>query len=840
MPSEQGAREALPVRAYQDEIARAACAGTALVLAAETGSGKTTQVPQILFAGGIAREGLIVVLQPRRLAARSIARRVAAEMGTQLGELVGFRTRYERAESARTKILFVTDGLFVRMAQESPRLDGIAAVVLDEFHERTIATDLAAGLVRRLRAGERPDLRLVVMSATLDASKLATAFGGSVLDIPGRLHPVEVSYGGDTKPGEDPCRRAAAVAAEAMRDGDGDALIFMPGRREIAWTIEALARHLPRGQFDLLELHGSQSAEEQDAALAPARRRRIVVATNIAETSLTIPGITLVVDSGLARVHRFDPLRDLNALRVEPISLASARQRMGRAGRVAPGRCIRMWSRASENRREEFDTPEVHRVDLAEPLLWLAAIGVQDASAFAWIDPPKETAVARGVSVLQACGAFDGKGAITQLGRRIVRLPAHPRIGRALVEAADRGCVERASVWASIVSERDCAERADAAWLRRQLDSADRAGDLVARERAIASGSRADRSGSLDTDAAREVRRAADDLARAVSRHAPPRKGGSAAVTDEEAVATCFMLGFPDRVAWRLDRHKSAAAMRGRRKVSLDRRSLHDEAGPLLAFEVRDSGSGDAKDTTLSLVTPLLRAWVERVLPERFTQRREARWDPSSQSIVEVEERLFDACVIEQTVRPPKDLTAAGDALADQMVADSLFPDDWEESAKPWLDRVRWVREAFPDKGLPAFDAEDLRLVFRELTQGCSRINQVRAKSSRDALSTSLSHEERQFVQAMAPESIKLPTGFAMKIAYAPGQAPRGRAKIQDFYGLHETPRVGGGRVPVLLEILGPNHRPLQVTADLGAFWKTLYPQLRGELQRRYPRHKWV
>ena len=841
MPSESVAPEGLPVRAHASEIVRYALSRCAMVLVAQTGSGKTTQVPRILHEAGISRDGMIVVLQPRRLAARAVARRVAQEVGTPLGGLVGFRTRYERSESRDTRILFVTDGLFIRLAQQDPELRGVAAVVLDEFHERTIATDVAAGLVRRLRQGSRPDLVAVVMSATLEGQSLARAFGAQHIEIPGRLHRVEVTYAGDSRPGDDPCARAAEVAVDALGRGDGDTLIFMPGRREITETIGALERRLGGRPFDICALHGSQTAEEQDLALAPSARRKIVVATNIAETSLTIPGVTLVIDSGLARVHRFDPLRDLNALRLEPISVASARQRAGRAGRTAPGRCVRLWSTTSEHRREAFDTPELHRIDLSEPMLWLAAMGERDPLAFPWIDAPRDAALARARGVLVECGALDERGALTAMGRSMSRLPAHPRIARALVEAARRGCVDRAALWAAIIGERDCAERAEVGWLRDQLQAGDLQGDLLARERAITASQRPVRHSQLDRDAVFEVRRAAEDLARAASRLTLPTAAPShAADGEDESIAACFMLGFPDRIAWRFDRHKPHATMASRRKVAVDKRSLHNASGALLSFEVRETGSGDSKVTTLSLITPLEREWVERALPGRFSSRREDRWEPSTQSIEEVEETCFDGIAIERTVRPPRDLANASSLLADRMVAESLHPDDWVESAKPWLDRVAWVRESFPERPIPAFDADDLRVVFGELARGCSRFSQVQSRPTRDALARALSHEEREFIDRMAPATIRLPGGFAMKVAYAPGQSPRARAKIQDFYGLNESPRVGGGRTVVLLEILGPNSRPLQVTADLAGFWKTLYPQIRGDLKRRYPRHTWI
>ncbi len=836
MPS----KEALPVSAASAEIARRIRSEHRLVLVAETGSGKTTQVPQILVEHGCAGDGQIVVLQPRRLAARSVARRVAAEMGVPLGGLVGFRTRYEREDSKDTRILFMTDGLFVRIAQGSAALDGIDAVVMDEFHERSIATDLSAGFVRRLQRSTRPDLSAIVMSATIDAARLGESFGCDPLHIAGRCHEVTISHLGDTPRGGDVAQRAAEAVQAAVKEHAGDALVFMPGRREIQWTIEALERCGLGGEFETLALHGSQRAEEQDRALAPSARRKIVVATNIAETSLTIPGVTIVVDSGLARIHRFDPVRDLNALRVEPISQASARQRAGRAGRTAPGLCLRLWSDAAERRRAAFDTPEIHRIDLSEALLFLASIGETRVGDFPWIDQPGSEALSRATRVLRACGAFDEAGSLSPLGRSMARIPAHPRVGRALIEAFERGCLDRAALWAAILTERDAAERADPEWLRHQMAEGDLPGDLVARERALVAFERGGRNSPLDRDAARETLRAADDLHRAARSTTGGRRSSEGSRDSDADLAASFLLGFPDRVAWRLDRHRPHAAMGDRRRVSISRRSLHEGEGPLLAFDVDHTGTGDATETSLSMTASIRREWLEATIPDRLVHRVEERWEGASQSVEEVEEVLFDSAVIESTRRPPRNLVVAGRLIAAEMAAGRLVSDDWEGQALPWIARVRWVARTFPEQRLLAYEPDDLAVIFAEIAAGASRWSQVRARPTRDALANALSYEDRTFVERMAPAHLKLPGGFSMKVDYDSPQGPRGRAKIQDFYGLDETPRVGGGRSPVLLEILGPNYRPLQVTADLAGFWKNLYPELRNELRRRYPRHRWI
>lgn len=836
--------DSLPINAFAQEIIQRISRDRTLVLVAETGSGKTTQVPQILLKSGIAGEGRIVVLQPRRLAARAVARRVAFEMGVREGGLVGYRTRYERVESAETKILFMTDGLFVRLAQGTQDLKGISVVVLDEFHERGLSTDLAAGMVRRLQSQRRPDLRVAIMSATLDAARLGVVFGVEPLSVPGRMHPVDIRFLGDVRANEDVIDRAVNAIVDAAGNLQGDGLVFMPGRNEIQRTIEALRSRLPSGAFDVMALHGGQSPEEQDRALNPSDRRKIVVATNVAETSLTIPGIRFVVDSGLARVHRFDPLRDLNALKLEPISQASARQRAGRAGRTAPGVCLRLWSEATQNRRAEFDAPEVHRIDLSEALLGLSVVGENDPLKFPWIDSPDSSALDRALRVLVGCGAMDTQGRLTLNGRAMAQIPAHPRLARALLEGARRGCAQRAGLWAAFLSERDPFDRENSESMRRHLETDDRPSDVIARERIFLAwhGGKANRM-SIDSDAAREVARAADHLSSAALRAAGDltqgSRGAQAGNSSDEAIAESFMLGFPDRIAWRLDRHRPHASMAQRRKVSIDKRSLHEGAGPLLAFEVRQSGGGDTTETTLSMTVALERAWLESTLPHRFANRVEERWEASSQSVEEIEEQLFDDTVIERTVRPSRSLAVASEIIAVRMMEDGLRPDEWEEQIVPWIARTRWVASTFPQRDLLTYSDDDLRILFAEIAAGASRWSQVRGRSCLATVLSALSYEDQTFVQQMAPADIRLPSGYKMKLIYENGQPPRGSAKIQDFYGLDQTPSVAGGRIAVRLEILGPNRRPLQTTADLAGFWRVLYPEIRNELRRRYPRHEW-
>jgi len=857
----------LPVRASAGDIVKAlSTPGSTLTVVAETGSGKTTQVPQILDEEGLSRlaadgsGGRIVVLQPRRLAARAVARRVAQEMGTRLGDVVGYRTRHERADSAATRILFMTDGLFARMALASPRLEGIGTVVLDEFHERGIHTDISAGTVRRLQSGARKDLRLVIMSATLDAARTVAAFGGQSLSVPGRVHPVRVDFAGDPPPaphgrpvpGSEVWHRAAAATVKALEEEpDGHVLVFMPGRSEISRTIDSLQRSLgSRSGISLHALHGSQTAEEQDAALVPTQGRKVIVATNIAQTSLTIDGVRTVVDAGLARVARFDPRRDLNALRLEPISRASAEQRAGRAGRTAPGQCVRLWSAASHARRAEHDEPEVERVELSEAILLLSALGERDAMSFPWVDPPPAESLERARGVLRATGAFDEADRITPLGRAMSRIPSHPRLARALVEADRRGCVRRAASWAAVVAGRDVLRGDAGTWIRSLAEEGDPSGDLVPRERLLGawSGGRARSLGAaaqqgMDSESLREASRVAEDLARAA-------KGTSSAIGDRGELAdlaasetdhlcVCFVRGFPDRIAWRTDPQKPHAFMAGRRKVAIDPSSMLRGDGPFLALDAREATGGDGSQTLLTLTCALDRTLLESLVPGRFATEREERWDAQEQAVVEVESRTFDGIAVERTVRPARNVAAAEAVIAERIAEGELKLERWDDAVDQWIARVRCAAQWMPERALITYAPDEMKVVLMEIASGATRWSQVRDRHCLDALRNALGHEEIRLVERAAPSEIALPSGRRMRVQYEPGQPPRGRAKVQDLYGLDCNPTVAMGRVPVLLEILGPNYRPLQVTADLANFWSVLYPSLRNELRRRYPRHEW-
>jgi ATP-dependent helicase HrpB len=827
----------LPVLAVRGDILDAIARSPRLVLSAPTGSGKSTQVPQIL-AGSSSVAGRILVLEPRRLAARLVARRVAQEMGTPVGGLVGYQTRFESQISRETRIQFITEGIFLRLLQGDPRLDGVGAVVLDEFHERSIDVDLALGLIKRLQETTRPDLRLVVMSATLDVDRVARYLGDCPrVSAEGRLHPVAITHLAAT-PTAPSWELAAAALDDVLAAGaEGDVLVFMPGGYEIDRTIELARGVVARrgGEHVVLPLHGSLPPDEQDRAVIPSRRPKVVVATNVAETSITIEGVRTVIDAGTARVHRVDPKRGLNTLRVEPIARATAEQRSGRAGRVAPGRCIRLWTERDHAKRPAFETPEIGRIDLADALLRLKALGIGRSDEFPWFESPAAEMVERAEACLRMLHATDGRGGLTELGIALASVPAEPRVARVLAEGARRGCVALAARLAAVASERDFVIDASPAALRDALDEGDPISDVFARARLLERFEEGRLRGlarrvEVHPLGIRECQRVAARYRRHGERLASGRSdGGSPA----EGVA-CLLAGFGDRLAWRPDRERPHCHLEGRRNVVLDRSSIVVDAGFILALDVRETGGGDRTLATISMATPVERAIVEEVLPERFTSERVVRWNEASKAVDEIEEDRFDSIVIGTTARPARPGPAVEAILVERIREGSIALERWDEAVEQWIARVRCVRQWCPERSLIAYDDDEIDLVA-----GCVRASEIRDRPVIDAVRNALSFEDQQLVERMAPEYVRLKRGFRMRLRYEPGSPPRGRAKIQDLYGEESTPTVAGGRVPVILEITGPNQRPLQVTSDLANFWRVLYPEIRNELRRRYPKHEW-
>ncbi len=875
----------LPVLSIANDICAALQAGNRLVLTAPTGSGKSTQVPQIVFKAqteGQLAPGILIVLEPRRLATRMVARRVAQEMQAQVGGLVGYQTRHESKISRETRIKFMTEGLFLRQLQDNPTLPGVAAVIMDEFHERSLDADLSLGLIRLLQENQRPDLRLVVMSATLDAQKVATYLACPALETHGRQFPVEIRQW--PRPTIKPCWELAAEAAGQFlaQNLAGDVLVFMPGAYEIRKTLELLAPLARRENLALHSLHGEMTPEAQDAALGPCNLRKIIVATNVAETSLTIDGITCVIDSGLARQARFDAKKDLNTLTIVPISRASADQRAGRAGRTAPGLCLRLWTTGDHGAREAQTMPEVQRLELSPACLQMLDMGLSPRD-FPWLDAPAEAMLDKAENLLTELGATasgpptppsasltsdaaplampaplspDGDvptGAsavhfslLTPIGHQMARFPAHPREARLLVEARSRHCLERACTWAALVADRDIFQRPDLALLKRFEDPDAPPSDLVVRENALEAARaarfefRACEQIGINAQAAREADRSVSQFIDICSRLGW-RDGGAGKSSD---LFKCLLVAYPDHLAVKPDGARADCLMPGRKKIALSKNSLVKQAGPLVALEIQEFGRLGESRTELNLANCVEVAWLEELFPGRMHTRTSTRWNAERLAGEEVEERCLGELVLATKVRPKAEAESGAAMLVEKLAEGELKLDEWDEQLAPWINRVRFVAQLFPERGLLTYETDDLQLLFMEVVGEATRFNQVKAAPALEIFKNALNWDERTFVEKMAPATLPLASGYAMKLRYELANAGRparviGDAKIQQLYDTTATPTVCGGRLKVLLEILGPNYRPVQVTDDLASFWANMYPELKKELKRKYHRHEW-
>ncbi len=851
----------LPVWDLRVSIAASLKERGRLVLTAPTGSGKSTAMPCVLDES--LGDGELWILEPRRLAARMLARRVAALCGCAVGGHVGFQTRYETRVSRDTRIRFMTAGILPRILLRNPHLDGVAAVVFDEFHERSLNVDLGLGLVRDLVTSARPDLCVLVMSATLDADAVAEYLDAPVLQASGRLFPVEVEY----RPPRSGVRvwdASAKAVVELLRDEDeGDILVFMPGSFEIGRTVRALAPLRRRFGIDVYPLHGSMGSDAQNRVMEIGDNRRVIVATNIAETSLTIPGVRHVVDSGLVRTARYDAGRGVDMLVREPISVQAADQRAGRAGRTAFGRCLRLWNLQTQYAKPPRTEPEIQRSDLAPVLLQLHGLGYGEAAEFSWLDSPDSNRCEQAESVLHDLQALDSTGTLTDLGQRLLEIPVHPRVARFLVEAERRSCGPSAALAAAILTERPFMPRERKQWqIIEDRFGRDRgpASDLLVAVGVLATlnsdrdgGDGEERSRSNADDlaalgvhvgAAREARRAAKHLAEALDKARGTRRRSPVQSRDIDEVGDdlirCMAVAFPDHLARRRDQSTLLCELRNGRSAELARHSTARRGHLLVAGEVRGTGQGGTSGKTLlEMASELPVEWLSDLFATEFQETMETVWDNRR---CEARTELRVSClglVLEQEVIAGGDPEREAALLAEHVWRNRESLRHWDEELQRWIDRVRWLAGVFPEKGLLTYEDDDLRLIIEEFCAGQRRFAAVRNKPLLPFVRNAMSWQDQEFVRSMAPERIPLPCGRRMRIDYDPSRRPRGKARIQDLYGLTETPSIAGGREKLLIEIQAPNFRAVQITDDLTTFWRDLYPQVKSQLSRRYPKHEW-
>jgi len=845
----------LPILQQRGAIVGALQQNNRLVLEAPTGSGKSTQVPGMLLDAGLAADGDIWVLQPRRVAARMLARRVASERGGRPGGEVGYQVRLDTTAGPETRIRYVTEGVLLRRLTIDPTLKGTAAVLLDEFHERHLEADLTLARLAALQETKRPDLKLAVMSATLEAEDLLTYLKNAAhVRAEGRTFPVEVDYL-PRRYEDDKVWDVCADALDAIDTAsvEGDVLVFMPGAFEIRKTLEALrGTRLARGR-QLLPLHGELPPREQDAAVSPGEQPRIIVSTNIAETSVTIDGVTLVVDGGLARVAGYDPRRGINTLLTEKISRASADQRAGRAGRTRPGRCLRLWTREDHNRRPDQLAAEIHRLDLSEAVLALKAAGHTDLDAFPWFEPPRPEALQRAEDLLGDLGALDGDGAITETGQAMLAFPLHPRYARMMLEAGKYRCVPQAALLAALAQGRPLFRRGGFGGRdKRQLELQD---DLFGGEttsdffRLLRAWSwakgrdfdpRAAGKLGLNAAAAREAGAIAGQITRAAERAGlqidPEQKPA-----EDSALRRCILAGFSDHLARRLDGGTLRCDLIHGRRATLARESAVRDAPLLVAAEVREveQRGGEDVDTLLSLATAVEEGWLREFNPHAWHEGETTAFDTTLKRVVAVRERRFRDLVLARETRGEPDADAAARLLADKILSGDIPLKTWDASVEAWLQRVAFLRQAMPELEIPDFNEDEKRGVLEILTHGEVTAKGVRDKPVLPVLREWLSAAQRDALERLAPERLALPGGRKARVTYPDGGEPFLASRLQDFFGQDQTPRLLGGQHPVLLHLLAPNQRPIQMTKDLASFWQNAYPEIRRELKIRYPKHDW-
>ncbi len=800
----------LPIDAALPALTAALRAGNSAVLVAPPGAGKTTRVPLVLAQEPWVKDRRILVLEPRRLAARAAAERMAQTLSERVGDTVGLRVRFGSKVSKRTRVEIITEGIFTRLIIDDPMLDGVAAVLFDEFHERSLDADLGLALARDVQEGLRPDLRLLVMSATIDGARVAGLLGDArMIESAGRAFPVETRYAGrDARPIEP---QMADTITRAMRADPGSLLAFLPGAAEIRRTATQLEGRLDPAT-DLVTLYGALSGEEQLRAIAPAPlgRRKIVLATAIAETSITIEGVRIVVDSGLARVPRYEPDVGLTRLETVRVSRAAADQRRGRAGRTEPGICYRLWDEPQTAALEPFARPEILAADLSSFALDLAAWGT-DAENLAFLDPPPRPALTEAKNLLAELGAIDADGRITDEGRHLRRLPLPPRLARMVVDAAALGQAHLAAEIAALIGERGLG-----------------GDDIDLRERLA----------TLHRDRAPRTRDARAMAARwAESASASPATSPPAA-EDELSIGSLLALAYPERVAKNCGGGSGAFLLANGRGAAVDPASPLAREPYLAVAEL----AGSAATGRILLAAPITLEEIEARFADRIESREEIAFDAARASLRGRRSERLGALVLSDRPLPiaPNEQTARKLAAGIAGIGIDRLP--WTKALRQWRDRVMFLRQS---EGEEWPDLSDVALGQRadEWLAPMLLTKTALAEINADELTSALSHllpwELARRLDAEAPTHFEAPTGSRVPIDYEAEGGPKIAIRVQELFGLDRHPVIAGGRIPLVIELLSPAHRPVQTTRDLPGFWRGSYTAVRAEMRGRYPKHPW-
>ncbi|HMJ12432.1 MAG TPA: ATP-dependent helicase HrpB [Polyangiaceae bacterium] len=831
----------LPIDAVLADVLSALATGPAIVLEAPPGAGKTTRVPPALASAEWLRAGQVVVAEPRRLAARLSARRVASERGERVGESIGYTVRFEDVSSAATRVRYVTEGVLLRRLLGDSELRGVAAVVLDEFHERQLATDLALALVRRLQATTRPDLKLVVMSATLEAQAVAEYLDGCPrIRSEGRLYPVSIEH--LPKPDERPLEKqvASAVRRALAEDEQGDILVFLPGAGEIARCREALTELAEQSGVLVLPLYGELPLDEQVRALEPAARRKVVLSTNVAETSVTIQGVTTVIDSGLFRSAEYSAWTGLPRLRVAKISRASATQRAGRAGRTRAGRVLRLYTKGDYEARREHDVPEIRRADLSEMLLMLHGFGLGSAGALRWLDPPESESLTAATALLSALGALDDSGAISDAGRRMLEFPLHPRLSRLVVEGQRQGIASLTCLCAALLGERDIRIDARGGARRGAVDLVSGPSDLLERAESFLEARSARfnagrlRALALDARSVQAVERASRQLARLARAKADDAQDE---LDREVELGMSVLHAFPDRVARRRRRKERDLVLANGSVARLSELSVVHDATLLVALDVEEHRSGTRSSNVVRLASAIEPEWLLEACAGALSESDELVYNPEMQRVERQTRMSLGSVVIDETRTPASPSPAAARVLARAALEGGLAQQ--LEASAELAARVEFLAEALPELSLPRLRDDTHLELLERAAQDCTTLGELAGLDLAGAYLNGLDPAQRRALFEEAPERLQLPGGRSVEVHYESGKPPWIASRLQDFFGMQKTPRVARGRVPLTVQLLAPNQRAVQVTSDLESFWQKHYPELRRALMRRYPKHAW-
>jgi ATP-dependent helicase HrpB len=836
-----------------------------LIIEAAPGAGKTTRVPPALLHPTVAQGGEVWVLEPRRIAARLSAQRVAEELGEPLGRTVGYQVRFEDISSPRTRLRFLTEGVLTRRLLSRPTLAGVAVVVLDEFHERHLQTDLALALLRRLQQTTRPDLKLVVMSATLDVAPLARYLGDCpILRSEGRPFDIAIEYlpQDDARPLSE--QVVAALKKLIASKLDGDVLVFLPGAAEIRRAQEACASLAAAENLLVTLLHGELSTSEQNSALSPAAQRKVILSTNVAETSITIDGVVAVIDSGLARIAEHSHWSGLPTLPVQRICQASAQQRAGRAGRTRAGSCLRLFTAMDFALRPAFERPEIQRLDLAGAALELHAAGVKDLASFDWFESPGAPAIEAAEFLLQKLGAINGENELTPIGTKMLRYPLHPRQARLLFEAEARGIAERGALAAVLMNERDLRPHSFA---NNSLQTSATSGesDLSEREALFRQAQRWQfdatrlQTQGINPGAARAIDRAHKQLMRLLKH--PAADNAIDEVEADARLRLTMLAGFPDRVAKRQESDNVGgfdslvAGSRGAGKgiwqlsngtmAQLASESVVRGAEFVVAVEASEKLTNRSSSTLIQTAVAIEPEWLLELFPDAIREQTLVRWHDTRQRVEVVSQMCYDQIVLAESRLDDISLSPALEMEIVQALFEAVRKQGWQffidaDVLAQFQARLDFLQRTYPETNWPTLGDDEIYAVLKTYCKGKRSFKELADAVSLDTLLHSIfSYAQLSWLQQKAPEKVQLSGRKNVRVHYEMGQAPWLAARLQDFFGMTSGPKIAEGRASLVLHLLAPNQRPVQITQDLAGFWTRHYPQIRRELSRRYPKHAW-